>query len=75
MDAREHRDLSAAVKQQNERAGEMHGEVDLTGRDRLAQERAGIGDDVIDLRDALVREQFVDDILRHDAETRSSWRA
>ena len=71
MDAGEHRDLCAAVKLENERTGEVQGEVDLTGRDRLAQERSGIGDDIVDLRDALGREQFINDILRHDAETRN----
>ena len=49
MDAGEHRDLSAAIKQQNERTGEVHGEVDLSRGDRLAQQRSGVGDDIVDL--------------------------
>jgi hypothetical protein len=70
MDAGQNRDLSAAIERDNERAGEVQGEVDLSGRDRLVQKGRSNGADIVDLRDAFVREQFVDDILRSDAEAR-----
>jgi hypothetical protein len=72
MDACEDGDLLAAIEREDERTGEVRGEVDLSGGDRLVSRPTGITcDDVVDLRDAFVREQFVDDISRGGAEARA----
>ena len=62
------RDLPAAIEREDERSGEVRAEVDLSGGNRLVRHPGIIGNDVVDLRDAFVREQFVDDISRGGAE-------
>jgi len=71
MDAGEDRDLPAAIEREDERSGEVRAEVDLSGGNRLVRHPGIIGNDVVDLRDAFVREQFVDDISRGGAEARA----
>ena len=65
------RDLPAAIEREDERSGEVRAEVDLSGGNRLVRHPGIIGNDVVDLRDAFVREQFVDDISRGGAEARA----